>query len=251
MIKKRISRRNFLKTTGVATIGVGMALPQVLSGKAANLSDAPDVDKKQLVAALGDTIIPTAQGDPGYKTLEPYGISQEVLKGMAVSQPDWNTFNAAAGEFFSGKTFLDLGEEERTAFLQMIVDSSPSGSLAGAVESGPGVFALAADETAKPAGSGPLAAKLDPSVIQTVRKVFRFARAQVFKVYYQNFPENHVARDKNNFPILPPGDQHQIINPNTKELVTGWDIANFPGPLSWEEEEARRAKWMKIHWHND
>jgi hypothetical protein len=31
-------------------------------------------------------------------------------------------------------------------------------------------------------------------------------------------------------------------------LVTGWDIAGFAGPLSWEEEEERRAKYKKINW---
>ena len=42
----------------------------------------------------------------------------------------------------------------------------------------------------------------------------------------------------------------RIVNPNTQQLVTGWDVAGFPGPLSWDEE-TRRAKWKKIRWVND
>jgi hypothetical protein len=48
-------------------------------------------------------------------------------------------------------------------------------------------------------------------------------------------------------PILKAGDKHQITNPNTREIVTGWDIAGFKGPLSWEEEEEQRAKFKKVH----
>ena len=250
MSQKRISRRQFIQSTGAATLGAGMVLPQVLSAKV-ELTNSPEVDKKQLVSALADTIIPTAEGDPGYRTLEPYGITDEVLKGLAFSQQDWNVFNAAASEFFNGKPFLSLSEEQRAQFLQMVVDSSPPGLLGATGEYSPGVFSVAVETPANPVTGGPLAAKLDTGAIQTVQKVFRFTRIQIFKVYYQNFPENRVTRDEDRIPSRPPGDQHQIINPNTKELFTGWDAANFPGPLSWEEEEARRAKWMKIHWHFD
>jgi hypothetical protein len=30
--------------------------------------------------------------------------------------------------------------------------------------------------------------------------------------------------------------------------VTGWDVAGFRGPLTWEEEERRRAYYKKIDW---
>jgi hypothetical protein len=70
----------------------------------------------------------------------------------------------------------------------------------------------------------------------------------VLVVYYQNYPEHRLARDKNDVPILPPGDQHQITNPNTERIVTGWDVAGFRGPLTWEEEERRRAYYKTIDW---
>jgi len=33
--------------------------------------------------------------------------------------------------------------------------------------------------------------------------------------------------------------------------VTGWDIAGYRGPLTWEQEEKRRAEVQKIHWHDN
>ena len=104
MEKKNLSRREFLKTTGAGAVGAGI-LSQSLLATTADLSQAPEVDRKQLVAALADTLIPTADGYPGYKRLEQYGITDEVLKALTISQADWNLFNAAAGEFFNGKAF--------------------------------------------------------------------------------------------------------------------------------------------------
>ena len=39
-----------------------------------------------------------------------------------------------------------------------------------------------------------------------------------------------------------------VINPNSTKLVTGWDVAGFTGPWSWEEEEARRTYIKTIAW---
>ncbi len=36
---------------------------------------ATTVDRSAVIAALGDTIIPSDPGDPGYRTLEPYNIT--------------------------------------------------------------------------------------------------------------------------------------------------------------------------------
>ena len=47
--------------------------------------------------------------------------------------------------------------------------------------------------------------------------------------------------------IIAVGDRHQITNPNTEEIVTGWDIAGYKGPLRWEEEEQYRAVMKKMH----
>jgi choline dehydrogenase-like flavoprotein len=50
--------------------------------------------------------------------------------------------------------------------------------------------------------------------------------------------------------VFKPGDTHQAFNPNTKELVTGLDIAGYRGPLEWEEEESQRAvmKAQLLYW---
>jgi len=242
MEEKRINRRNFLKGTGAAAIGVGMGLPAALPAETpgtVDLSQAPAVNPKQLVAALGDTLIPTATGYPGYKRLEQYGISDEVLKGLSgITPEEFKVFNAVTQEFFA-KPFVDLNEADRTAFLEIVADSFP-----------PDTWGVGSGKKSKGAESQ-LHAKFAKDVVDKVQKVFRLTRVRALTTFYQNFPENKIARDKNMVPILPPGDTHQIINPNTTKLVTGWDVANFPGPLSWQEEEQRRAKWMKIHWHND
>ena len=88
MDKKNLTRRQFLRqaggATGGAAMGAGAAAGMVAPGLswAAELENAPAVDRKQLVAALGDTIIPTADGYPGYRRLEQYGITDEVMKGL-------------------------------------------------------------------------------------------------------------------------------------------------------------------------
>jgi len=239
----QISRRQFVKNTGAAVVGASVLPRVVLSKSAVDIRNAPAVDRKQLISALGDTLIPTAQGYPGYRRLEQYGITEEVFKGLQdVPQQDWNVFNACSGEFFSGKSFVDLSGDQRAEFLNLIVDSFPPETFnaANLVEAPHGGAAK---------GAGSLPGKFEDSVVQTLQRVFRLVRARVFTTFYRNFPEDHIARDKNKIPILPPGDLHQIVNPNTEQLLTGWDVAGFPGPLSWEEEEQRRAQWMKIRWN--
>ena len=232
-----LSRRWFLKKTSVGTLSLGGMMSQLLGTQRSSVSDVPAVDREHFVAALGDTLIPTAGGYPGYRRLERYGITKEVLAGVqGLEQQEFNVFNAASRDFFAGRSFVDLGETERTEFLQWVASSLPAGSFAP-VDSG--------------SAPGRLVEVLADEVLGTVQKIFRLVRLRVFTVFYQNFPEHKVPRDGRKIPVLAAGDTHQIINPNTSELVTGWDVANFPGPLSWAEEEERRAKWMKIHWHSD
>jgi len=76
-------------------------------------------------------------------------------------------------------------------------------------------------------------------------------RISAVRVFYSNFPEGKIARDANGIPISKPGELHQITNPNTPDLVTGWDIAGYRGPLTWEQEEKQRAEVQKIHWHDN
>jgi hypothetical protein len=195
------------------------------------------VDRKAFFAAFGDTLIPTATGYPGYKRLEEHGISDEVMKALTgIPAAELNIFNAAALEYFD-KPFVQLNEADRAGFFALIASSFPADTFPAA--------------TAQAAGATSLNARLPKEALEKVQRVFRLARTRIFTVFYQNFPENKIQRDAEKAPLLPAGDSHQITNPNSKSLVTGWDVANFPGPLSWEEEETRRAYWKKTHWHEE
>src|SRR5579871_4118768 len=111
-----LSRREFLKEAGAGAIGVGVGALHNPLVAGAIPADTPDVDRKKLIAALGNTLIPTSEGYPGYQHLEQYGITDEILKGLQMlSARDLTVFNTAAGEVFSGKTFLDLEPEQRVA----------------------------------------------------------------------------------------------------------------------------------------
>lgn len=215
MPKKNVSRREFLKRSGVGSIAIAAATPGfALSASPAALS--PSVDRRAIFAALGDTLIPTDPGDPGYKSLEPYQITDEVMKGLeALPDADLDAFNQGSAAFFAGRTFLQLTESQRAEYLRLIIEGDTFTSKAQ---------------------------------LRTLQRVYRQTRTRVFTVFYQNYPENVIPRDQHGVPILKPGDQHQITNPNTKKLVTGWDIAGFQGPLTWEEEEQRRAMFKKISW---
>lgn len=215
MEKKRISRRVFLKASGAGSAAI-LAITPGLSLAGETLTQEPKLDRHALYAALGDTLIPSDPGDPGYRTLEPYGITEEVLKDLtALQEADLDAFNHGAADFFEGRSFLQLTEPQRATYLRLIIDGS---------------------------------AFSDKTRLRMLQRIYRQARARVFTVFYRNYPENVIPRDRNGVPILRPGDPHQITNPNTKSLVTGWDIAGFGGPLSWQEEEERRAQLKKIDW---
>src|SRR5262249_41908137 len=91
----------------------------------------------------------------------------------------------------------------------------------------------------------------DPEQKTRLQIFYRGARARILSVYYRNYPEHEVKRNAQGEPILKPGDTHQIHNPNTKKLVTGWDIAGYRGQPDWEEEEEQRAWAKKIlpYWY--
>ncbi|MSO19526.1 MAG: twin-arginine translocation signal domain-containing protein [Acidobacteria bacterium] len=240
MDSKSISRRTFLKETGAGALGASVVLPGVaataLARPAVDYSAVPGVDRKQLFSAFGDTLIPTASGYAGYLRLEAHGITDEVMKGLTgIPADDLNVFNAAAMEYYE-RPFVELSEAERTGFLDRVATSFP-----------PDTFTMATP----PSTSDSLTARLPKEHLDKVQRVFRLGRVRVMTVFYQNFPQHRIERDADKSPLLPPGDEHQITNPNTSALVTGWDVANFPGPLSWEEEETRRAYWMKTHWHEE
>jgi len=205
--KQRSSRRDFIKG---ATLGAGGLL--LISGR----MDAADAgDRIKILNALCETIIPSKPGDPGFKDLEPHGITEEVNKALRPLKTEvFVKFNEASRPFFQDRTFVELNDDDRAKFLQILL-------------------------------------KGDDVTDKSVFRVYKFARLTALKVFYSNFPENRIARDANGIPIIKPGDIHQITTPNTKDLITGWDIAGYRGPMTWEQEERARVEAQKIHWHND
>jgi hypothetical protein len=214
MSDKKVSRRDFLRKTGLGTTGAAATL--TAAQQAIALPQETESDRALVVAAMGNTLIPSAPGDPGYKTLEPYNITAEVLKGLDVEDEDLAQFNSQAGEWFSGKSFTQLSESEQANYFDLVL----SGERFADKERG-----------------------------EKLKRVLMGVRRQVFQVFYRNYPEHTLARDANGTPIQPAGDEHQITNPNTRTLNTGWDVAGYMGPLNWEEEERRRARAKKIDWH--
>ena len=91
----------------------------------------------------------------------------------------------------------------------------------------------------------------DKTLHRRVRRLYRLARIAVFRVFYSNFPDHKILRNTRGVPVVKPGDLHQITVPDTPDLTTGWDIAGYRGPLSWEQEEQGRAEMSRIHWHDD
>src|SRR5262249_24090618 len=91
----------------------------------------------------------------------------------------------------------------------------------------------------------------DGALAMKLHAFYRTARRRILAVYYGNFPENEVKRDAANVPILKPGDTHQEVNPNTKALVTGWEIAGYTSPMDWQEEQKARAEAKKTlsYWY--
>ena len=209
MPNKRTSRRNFIRK---AALGAGaLVLP-------AQATPAAAAERSRILSALGDTIIPSKTGDPGFKDLEAHGITEQVNKNLAALKDQlFATFNQASAPFFQGRTFVELNENERAEFLKRVIR-----------------------------GEG----FTNPSVRTVVQRVYKFVRITVLRIYYSNFPEDKVARDADGIPSQKPGDLHQITTPNTTKLVTGWDVAGYRGPLTWEQEERMRAEVQKVHWHD-
>ncbi|HSE98127.1 MAG TPA: hypothetical protein VLD57_07680 [Blastocatellia bacterium] len=207
MKEKKVSRREFLRRSGGGSVAFTAIAPGL--GPRESRQESSALDRHAIFAALGDTLIPTDPGDPGYRSLERYKITEEVMKGLSsIPDADLEAFNKASSAFFSGRDFLHLTEPQRADYLRLIIDGNKFS---------------------------------DKSQHRTLQRVYRQTRTRVFTVFYQNFPENIIPRDQAGVPILKPGDRRQITNPNTKHIVTGWDVSGFKGPMTWEEEEARRA----------
>ncbi len=217
MARKNGTRRQFLK--GSAAVLGAAALP----GADLAVAQTTPAEPRAIVAALGDTLIPTdGVRYPGYRRLEASGISAQILNTLRfvdrVTLPELALFNTSAQSVL-GKAFVDLDEPGREAWLNAI---------------------LAADS--KPVGA------LDKPTVATLQKVLRLSRDRVMNVFYRNFPYDHVDREANGSPI--PNQPHEIFQIKTGTLVTGWDIAGYRGPLTWEEEEERRNHFKQIRWED-
>ena len=213
--KEKVSRRKFIKHGSVSTVAVAVSQVSPSRGQAAEALPS-NYDRVLIFAKLGDTLIPSSPGDPGYKTLEPYNITAEIMKGVdSIPDEDMALFNSESAAHFGGQTFVELSEANRADYLNMIAD---------------GVNIS------------------DSQVLGRLQSVYRLVRLRVFVVFYQNYPQHTVMRDETGVPILSSDDEHQITNPNQPGLVTGWDIAGWRGPMTWEEEEERRERFKKVKW---
>jgi len=208
--ENRLSRRDFVKQASAAS-AVYWVPPTVGS------LVEPAIERLAVVSAMGDALIPSAPGDPGYKDLEAHGISQEVLKGIqGLSDDLLGALNQSSQDLFDGKKMVDLDEKERESYLKAIIGGKSF---------------------------------VDKGTLFKLQTTYKMLRLRLLTVYYQNFPENVVPKDSRGVPITK--DPHQISNPNTQKLVTGWDVANYPGPVTWEEEERLRARMKNIFWEGD
>ena len=212
-MESKLTRRGFLKVTGLGAGATAVTLGGAAGGAAE--AAAPDLDRAAVVSAIGDTLIPTDAADPGYRTLEVYNITAEVLNDLDITAEDLDLFNSQTQALFAGKKFVQLDGADQARYFD-------------AVFAGGDTF--------------------DKEIRQKLQGTLGRIRQRVFQVFYGNYPEHALQRDGNGVPILPSGDAHQITNPNSKGLVTGWDVAGFMGPLTWEEEERRRAVVKKIDW---
>lgn len=226
-----VSRRDFMKKTATAgtTIVAGVAgkrvsearEPAVIGDDSKATSQSQEamrtsqVPRKAILFAIGDTLIPSTPGDPGYRDLEWHGISDEVDNRLEdVTEEDLDLFNKSSMGLLQ-KRFTELTESSRAEYFNLILKE---GSLK------------------------------DDKLQGKLKTVYELTREAVFTVYYQNFPQHRWPQDSNGVPLVKPGDTHQITNPNEPGLFTGWDRAGYAGPLTWEEEQRRRNYFKKIRW---
>src|SRR5215470_13459512 len=102
--KKDVSRRDFIRTTAtVGTVAIagmsGIKTAEDARVEAATLSHVnsasdteqqstsreqtfPRIDRQAVIFAIGDTLIPSVSGDPGYKDLEWRGITEEINRRL-------------------------------------------------------------------------------------------------------------------------------------------------------------------------
>ena len=157
-----------MKTTGssAAALIVGPKVSLVFAQETSATADfTPEELAQQVVAALGDTLIPSDPGDPGYRDLEGFHITEEVMKILALKPEQLETFDNAA-RLLTGTRFAQLGEEQRESFLYQVIEGKDFE---------------------------------DPALLQACQEVYQLCRSTIFRLFYRNFPENVVPRDANDF----------------------------------------------------
>jgi len=236
--RKRVSRRDFIKggaTVGTATIASMAGIKAIGAQQRTVGADFPlsnpdsvsqdrESDREQteqkvyrqaIFFAIGDTLIPSSPNDPGYKDLEWYGITEEVNRRLEdLPDNDLDLFDKSSITPFK-KRFTELSESQRAEYFNLILQRD---------------------------------GMKDETLQKKLKAIYSHVRELVFTIYYQNFPEDRWPRNSLRVPLLKPGDRHQITNPSTSGIVTGWDLAGYAGPLTWEEEERRRNYFKKISW---
>ena len=109
-----VSRRAFVQAMAVAAASIGAAAPLV---------SATPPTRRDIVFAIGDLIMPSAPGDPGYRDLEPHGITDEVLNALpGVSDADATLWNTTPQGSNGGKTFLELDADQRSAYTRQVIE---------------------------------------------------------------------------------------------------------------------------------
>lgn len=73
--KMNFSRRKFLKTSSLMTGSIAF---YAMSAKGQAILQSLDIT--DMVASIGDILIPSIPGKPGYASLESHGITVEVMK---------------------------------------------------------------------------------------------------------------------------------------------------------------------------
>src|SRR5215831_15927590 len=213
-----LSRREFVKQAATGTV-LAAAAGEGIGWAATAGTDTTHA----VISALGAMFVPSRPGDPGYKDLEQHGITDFVLKRLAThrrtttgeGEPEItgldaiDKFNTAAKQFFDGKTFLELDDKQKEQYLELVFEGNKI---------------------------------TDARLRGELGTTYRGMRYRILDTYYKNYPEHEVKRNVEGEPILKAGDLHQITNPNTNKIVTGWDIAGYKGPATYEREEKERAE---------
>ena len=105
--KEKVSRRKFIQHGSVGTAAVAVSSIGPTEGQARRPLPAK-YDRTLVFAKLGDILIPSSPGDPGYRTLEPYNITAEIMKGLSsLPDEDLALFNSESAAVFGGKTFVE------------------------------------------------------------------------------------------------------------------------------------------------